>query len=244
MEAQQAEAEAALTAAQEGLKVAKLNLASTRLTAPIGGKIGRPLIPIGSLVTDKMPLATIDSVDPMCVAFDVDEPTVLRLRRSPPRRDGELQPPVLVGLPDEKGFPRTSKVESADTRINPNTRTAGWRALLPNPDGLLMPGMFARVRLVTSGLYAAMLVPETAVGIDQGQRFVFIVTDQNVVQRRNVKIGDRDDDGMRVVDEELTAGDWVIEKSALQWKEGMTVKPLKTPAAVSPSSDGRSLGVR
>ena len=82
MEAQQAEAEAALKAAREGLKLAKLNLASTRLTAPIGGKIGRPLIPVGSTVTDSMPLATIDSVDPMCVAFDVDR---AHGPRSPPQ---------------------------------------------------------------------------------------------------------------------------------------------------------------
>ena len=198
MEAQQAEAEATLTAAKEGLKLAQLNLASTRLTAPISGKIGRPLIAVGSLVTDSMPLATIDSVDPMCVVFNVDQNTVLNLRRNPPHLQGESALPVLVGLTDEKGFPRKSKVESADTRIDPATGTARWRALLPNPDGLLMPGMFVRVRLVTSDPYQALLVPENAVGINQGQRFVFIVTDQNVVQRREIKTrgpGRRRDEG-------------------------------------------------
>ena len=122
--------------------------------------------------------------------------------------------PVLVGLPDENGFPHASKVESADTRMDPNTGTARWRALLPNADGLLMPGMYVRVRLVTSGPVAAILVPETAVGSDQGQRFVYVVTDQNVVRCREVKLGVRDDDGMRVVEEGLTADDWVIEKGA------------------------------
>ncbi|MGO8749620.1 MAG: efflux RND transporter periplasmic adaptor subunit [Thermoguttaceae bacterium] len=242
MEAQQAEAEAALTAAQEGLNVAKLNLASTRLTAPIGGKIGRPLVPVGSLVTDKMPLAAINSVDPMCVAFNVDEQTILKLRRSPSRRDGESWLPVLVQLSDEKGFPHASKVESADTPIEGEAR---WRALLPNPDGLLLPGMVVRVHFVTSGPYQALLVPSSGTFIyRRQQQFVAIVTDHNVVQDRAIRIGGLEDDGMTVVKEGLTADDWVIEKNGAQWKEGMTVKPLKTPAAVSPSSDGRSLGVR
>ena len=119
MEAEQAEAEAALKATKEGVKVARLNLASTRITAPIGGRIGRPLVPVGSLVTDTKALAAIDSVDPMCVAFDVPDGTVLELRRNPPHLQEGPAMPVLVGLSDEKGFPHKSKVESAETRLDP-----------------------------------------------------------------------------------------------------------------------------
>ncbi|MGO9112680.1 MAG: efflux RND transporter periplasmic adaptor subunit [Thermoguttaceae bacterium] len=246
LEAQQAEAEAAFTAAQEGLKVARLNLASTRLTAPIGGKIGRPMVPVGSLVTDSMPLATIDSVDPMCVAFDVDQNTILKLRRDPTHHDGEVGLPVLVALSDEKDFRYKGKVESADNRLDVAGR-ARWRALLPNPDGLLMPGMFVHVRLVTSDPYTALLVPQTAIFfyLDQEQPVqqhsaAFIVTDQNALHRREIQIGDRDDDGMRVVKKGLTSDDWVIEKgwptrTGDTWGDGMTVKPLK-PAAVPPAS--------
>ena len=204
------EPEAALTAAKEELKLAQLNLAATRLAAPIGGRIGRPLIAVGSLVTESMALATIDSVDPMCVVFDVDTLTVLGLRRNPPKSYGESGLPIFVGLQGEDGFPRKAKFESADTRIDPATGAARWRALLPNPDGLLMPGMMVRVRLVTSDPYSALLVPDRAIGSDQDRKFVFIVTDQGVVRRRDIKTGGLDDDTMRIVERGLTPGDWVI----------------------------------
>jgi RND family efflux transporter MFP subunit len=247
MEAQQAEAEAAMIAAQEALKLAQLNLASTRLTAPISGKIGRPLIAVGSQVTDSLSLATIDSVDPMCVVFNVDQVSVLNLRRNVPNLQGESALSVLVELPDEKGYPHKTRVESADTRIDPATGTARWRALLPNPDGLLMPGMSVRVRLVTSDTYEALLVPETAIGVMGSYplpHFVWIVTDQNILKQRIIEIGQLNDDGMRVVNKGLSADDWVIPQCPPHGAdgsmdiiaEGTTVKPLKPPAAVPPSS--------
>ncbi len=257
------EAEAALHAAQAASDIAKLALERTRVSAPISGKIGRPLVAVGSQVTESMPLATIDSVDPMCVVFNVDQNSVVNLRRNPPHLQEGSALPVLVGLSDEKDFPRKTKVESADTRIDPATGTARWRALLPNPDGLLMPGMFVHVRLVTSDPYNALLVPESAVyfnGSADPQKFVFIVTDQNVVRRRDVETGPLGDNGikwagregagggpdgalprndqMMIVEKGLTADDWVIEKANYghgSWQDGMTVKPLK-PAAAPPTS--------
>jgi len=258
LEAQQAEAQANLLAARGELEVARLNLQSTRLTAPIGGKIGRPLVAVGSLVTDGMSLATIDSVDPMCAAFDVDQATLLKLRRDPAHRDTESEMPVLVGLSDEKGYPRKSKVESADTRLGP-TGAARWQALLPNPDGLLMPGMTVHVRLVTSDPYRAMLVPQSAMfpiyfpptssayfpptsSADRKQSFaVFIVTDHDVVQQREIQTGDPDDE-MQVVEKGLNVDDWVIEKGSelyyhsREWRDGMTVKPQRKPPEAPPSS--------
>ncbi len=101
-----------------------------------------------------------------------------------------------------------------------------------------MPGMFVRVRLVTSDPYKALLVPETAIMTDQGQHFVFVVTDKNIMERRDVNKGDMEDDGMRVVEEGLTADDWVIDlpRRTRNWGPGTTVRPLKPPVAVSPSS--------
>lgn len=264
LEAQQAEAEAALTAAQEGLRVAQLNLESTRLTAPITGSIGRPLLPAGSLVLNTTTLATIDSVDPIGVAFCVPQNTVLSLRRRPVDRHQESAIPVFIRLSDEISFAHEGKLESADTRIDPATGTAAWRATLPNPDGLLMPGMAVGVRLITGVPYQAILVPETAIRDEAGKQFVCTVTDKNVVQRHTVKVGDRDD-RMRVVKEGLTADDWVIPESLPampdmmsggmmpgvmpgmapgmpgaglpQWQDGMTVKPRKPPSpAPQPSS--------
>ena len=87
----------------------------------IGGKIGRPLLAVGSLMNESMALAVIDSVDPICVVFHVPDAIVLNLRRNPPHVRGESTLPVLVGLPDEKDLPRKTKVESADTRIDSAT---------------------------------------------------------------------------------------------------------------------------
>lgn len=249
LEAEQAEAEAAVTAAQEGVHVAQLNLESTRLTAPISGKIGRPLVSAGSLVANTTVLATIDPVDPIGVAFPVPQKTVLSLRRSATDRNQESPTPVFVRLGEETGFTYEGKVESADTHIDPATGTAVWRAKLPNPDGLLMPGMAVGVRLVTGAPYQAILVPEIAIGGEAGQQFVYVVTEKNIVQRRTVNAGDRDE-GLRVVKEGLTADDRVIlevlpEKrgSVISgpmpvWQEGMTVKPRKTSfTAPQPSSE-------
>jgi RND family efflux transporter MFP subunit len=254
--AQQAEAEAAMKAAQQALKVAQLNLKSTQVTAPISGKIGRPLVPVGGLVADATPLAVIDTVDPICAAFDVDESTVLDLRRNPPRVDGRSDLPVLIALADERGYPHKSKVESADTRIDPAKGNACWRALLPNPDGFLMPGMSVRIRLVTSDPYDGLLLPRDVFNdpsMDRKQLCVFVVTDQGIVQRREVQIGVRDDDGLMVVDKGLTGNDWVISRirnmggtymeinpgrsgpRLVSIEEGMKVKPQKNPPAAPPS---------
>jgi RND family efflux transporter MFP subunit len=237
MEAQRVEAEAAVTAAKAALKVAQLNLDSTRLTAPVSGKISRPTISVGSLVESGKTLATIDSVDPICVAFAVDERTALELRRN--HRYPEAGQPIFVGLAGENGFPHKASFESADTRVDPAMATERWRAMLPNPDGQLLPGMFVRVRLVTSDPKDALLVPETTVGSDHGGRFVFIVTDQNVVRLRDVNVG-QIDDGMRVINQGLAANDWVIDQGARPndykprpfLRDGMTVNPRKSLAAV------------
>jgi len=148
MKAQRVEAESAVMVARGAARIAQLNLAATHLTAPINGKIGRPSVGVGSLVDIGKSLATIDSVDPICVVFQVDERTALELRRN--HRYPEAGQPVFVGLPDEKGFPHKACFESAAIRIDPATGTERWRALLPNPDGLLLPGMFVRVRVMTS----------------------------------------------------------------------------------------------
>ena len=172
-EGEQAAAAAAVRTAEEVADRAKCNLDLTKVTAPISGKIGRSLVDVGNLVTaDNTLLATIVSVDPMCVTFAVDMRTVLRIRRMM-REDkgkGEGQPAlsVLCGLADDKGFPYRGQVESTEPPIDPATGTAHWRAMLPNPDGILMPGLFARVRLTVSAPYRSLLVPENALAPIKG----------------------------------------------------------------------------
>jgi RND family efflux transporter MFP subunit len=208
-----AEAEASLRAAQAAREVAKLNLSFTRVTAPIAGKVGRALLTPGNLaVADTTTLATIVSVDPMSVAFDVDERTLVRLARL--QREGkgkaerDAEPTVLLALPDNEGFVHRGKLAGTDVRVDPSTGAARWRAIFANPDGLFLPGMFVRVRIPMGAPYKALLVPERAVGRDQ-EAFVFVVTDKNAVERRPVKLGAQDD-GLRVVKEGLKAEDRVV----------------------------------
>src|SRR5262249_38712806 len=155
----------------------------------------------------KTTLATLFSVDPLYVAFDLDERTLLRLRLKG-GKEGEL--PVLMGLANEDSFPRRGKVDSVGVQVDPNTGTLRCRAVLPNPDGHFLPGMVVRVRLVTSAPHNALLVTEQAILTDQGQKFVYVVTDKNAVERRAVKLGSAQDGGLRVVTEGLKADEWVV----------------------------------
>ena len=158
-----------------------------------------------------MRLATIFRSIRCAVSFDVDERIVLGLRRSVAGLKGDGGPglPSVVGLADEKDFPHQANLESTDSPDRSSYRQCPLAGPVSEPDGLLMPGMFVRVRLVTSPPRKALLVPERTIGSDQGQKFVFVATDQNVAQRRAVKTGDLDDDGMRIVEEGLTENDRV-----------------------------------
>ena len=121
------------------------------------------------------------------VSFDVDERTVLRLARMGyGKADRALSLPISCGLTDDQGFPHPAKLDFISPSIDPATGTARWRAVLPNPDGILMPGMFARVRLTESDPHKALLVPEKALLSDQGTTFLFVVNKQNVAERRKV----------------------------------------------------------
>jgi len=244
---QRAEAEAALQTAEAALEVARLRLEYTRIVAPFAGVTSGPVLDEGNLATaDKTALATIASTDPLCLDFQMDESSLLAIRRKGNgKSDPLLSLPVLCGAAGDKGYPYRAKMDFVDGHVNPATGTISCRAMLANKDGVLMPGMFVRVRLITSPPHKALLVPDRAIGSDQGQKFVFIVTDQNTVQRRAIETGNQDD-GMRVVEKGLTADDWVIEKGLLtlrgeQLENGTTVKPLKPSAAVPPSSSQDNL---
>jgi RND family efflux transporter MFP subunit len=194
VESEQKEAQAAVLAAEADLKLAKINLDDTKIRAAISGVISRPQLSVGSLVAaGTQTLATIVSSDPLYVVFDVDERSVLDLRRQAAEEKAktgrELPIEVRCGMANEKDCPRRAAIESKDARMDPATGTARWRATLPNPDGVLMPGMFARVRLLVGSPHKALLIPEQALGSDQGRRFVFVIDKRNTVERRFVETG-------------------------------------------------------
>jgi RND family efflux transporter MFP subunit len=223
-------AAAQVEAAKAIVKVAQLNLDFTTIRAPIDGRIGRCFTDPGNLVkADDTILATLVSLEPAYVYFDVDERMLLRLLRL--ARAGEKKTltdpglPAMMGLAGEKDFPHQGKVNFVDNQVNPDTGTLTLRAVLPNSDRSLRPGMFARVRLPIGAPHKALLVPEEAIHSDQGQKFVYVVEEGNKVASRTVTVG-ANQDGQRVIEKGLQPEDRVIVESRGRLRSGQIVKPV------------------
>jgi RND family efflux transporter MFP subunit len=203
-------ARAAVGQAEAKVRMSQLNLNWTKVKAPISGRISRRLIDPGNMVkADETPLSTIVSLDPIYANFDVDEANALRLIRLGKiqalrqKTGSSLNQPVdvFLGLADEEGFPHPGTIDFVDNQIDANTGTLRMRGVFPNPDRVLSPGLFVRIRLPMGAPHTALLVAEQALGRDQGQKFVFvvgeeIVTDENgdskvryPVRYRRVKVG-------------------------------------------------------
>jgi RND family efflux transporter MFP subunit len=224
--------------AQAAVEEAQLDLDFTKVVAPIRGKASRTQVTMGNLVNaggGETLLTTIVSVDPMYVYFDVDERGLLRYRqhfRKAPSEGGaepsvkDLKIPVHVGLEGEDGFPHQGVIDFADNRVNPSTGTIQVRGVLPNAKRILDAGMRARVRVPVSDPQKALLVTERAIGTDQGRKFVYVVNDQNVVERKDIKLG-RLSDGLQVVREGVKPEDWVIVNGIQRVRDGAKVDPKR-----------------
>ncbi|MFL5338973.1 MAG: efflux RND transporter periplasmic adaptor subunit [Gemmataceae bacterium] len=219
-------AEAALRGAQAVFNAAALQLEFTHVTSPIEGQIGRALLGPGSLAkADETVLATVVSMDPLYVGFDVDERTVLRLAQL--QREGKAPvagQTVTMAMAHDNSFVRQAVIDFRDNRINPATGTQRWRAIFADADHSIMPGMSARVRVVTSAPFAALMIPGGAIQGSGAQRFVYIVNKENVVERRPVKPGSWQGE-LRAVTAGLTAEDRVIPMLPKSVAVGATVQP-------------------
>jgi RND family efflux transporter MFP subunit len=245
--------EGELVTAQAQLEKAKLDLQFTRVTSPIAGRASRAEITAGNLVVvgaDGGPiLTTIVSLDPVWVYFDIDEPSLLRLRAAEVRRIGRpltpeniasLQIPIQVGLANETGFPHTAQIDFIDNRVDPATGTIRVRAVLENKDGLFSPGFFVRVKLATGEPKPTVLVTERAIGTDQGRKYVLVVNDKNVVEYRQVELGPLAD-GLRAITSGVAPGEWVIVNGIQRARPGITVTPQRVamePKAPPPAPTG------
>lgn len=233
-----AEADAAVKAATAAVKYARTNLDYTKITAKIAGRIGRRLVDPGNLVkADETILATIVALDQLYASFDIDERTLLRLRRLGPEGvivgKGQDRIEVGIALSDETGFPRTGIVDFDDNQVNPRTGTIRVRARLANTNKLLSPGLYVRVRFPVGKPHRAILIPEEAVASDQGQKYVFLVNDRNEVVYRKVTLGAQSGRN-RVVESGLSTSDLVIVNGLQRVRPGAKVTP-KT--AERPSAD-------
>lgn len=206
-----AQAQANVLAAQAAVDVAALDLEFTEVRAPVAGRAGRALVTTGNLAqADSTLLTTIVSLDPVYVYFESDERTFLRyveMERNGERSNGHN--PVRVALANERGFPHEGKLNYMDNQVDPRTGTIRARALLSNADRRFTPGLFARVQLLGSGTFRALLVDDKAVLTDQDRKYVYVVGDDGLAMRRDVRTG-RMVEGLRVIESGLSPGDQVI----------------------------------
>ena len=245
----------ALAAARAQHEVARLNVEFCTITAPIDGQISRTQLQVGNLINqDQTSLATIVSIDPIFVYFNVDEPTLVRLTnlvRESGRRRSETV--VDVGLVDDVGrqYPHRSRVDFLNNQVDTKTATITMRGRLDNPYSrdpaapqppLFRPGMFARVRLPLSDAVERMFVPEAAVGSNQDRKLLWIVGTDDVVNAREVTVGQKLGTWIAVQSTDstrpLTAADRVVVRGLQRCREGKSVKPT---AAAAESLDLASL---
>jgi RND family efflux transporter MFP subunit len=238
------EAQAQVKVAEAKVKSAELDLSFARVLSPISGRLSRSLVTAGNWVSaggtsNSTMLTTIVSQDPIYIYFDVSENNYIKYKRLAERGAGagaaDLGAAVELALPDERGFPHQGKLDFLDNRLDQGTGTLRARALVANEAGLFSPGMFARVRVTGTPGYAALLLPDEAVGTDQTNKYVYVVADDAMVTRRNVQLGPLVD-GLRVVREGLADGDWVITKGLHRARPGQSVAPNRVALTVSASS--------
>lgn len=228
------QARAALASAEAALERAELDLEFTVLKAPMRGRIGERLVDVGNLVTPGTTLlATLVAIDPVHVVFEGDERIYLKYQAQ--AREGERPSsreapnPVQVGLANDTGFPFRGTMDFVDNRINPETGTIQGRAILDNPDGYLIPGLFARVRLLGSGLHEELLIHDVAVLTDQDRKYVYVLGEGDTAQRRDVTLG-REVEGLRIVESGLEPGEKIVVNGVRKiFFNGAPVIPAEVP---------------
>lgn len=229
---QLAAAEAATLQAQGSLQHANLDVEFTQVRAPITGRISRHLVTVGNLVQGSESGATlltsIVSLDPIQLYFDMDESTYLRNSRvwfegkRPSSRD--TPNPVQIELTGETKPSHEGKMDFLDNRLDVGTGTLRGRAIVPNRDLSILPGQFARVRVIGSTPYEALLLPDTAIATDQSRKIVFVVKANDTMEARAVTLGPLDG-GLRVIREGLKFDDRVIVDGLQRARVGAKVAP-------------------
>ncbi|OAT19854.1 RND efflux system membrane fusion protein [Buttiauxella noackiae ATCC 51607] len=235
---------AQVDAAKAALDAALLDMSFTRVTAPIGGRVGQVLVTEGNYVASGVtPLTTIVSINPLHVYFDVDERTYLQslaAGRVNASSDGSQAAKVMVALPTDKTYSRQGRVDFLSNAADRGTGTVRIRAVVDNPDGHLMPGLFARVKLETGVSQSRVLISDQSIGTDQGRRYVLVVGKDDKTEYRPVETGPMVE-GLRVIEQGLQPGERIVVKGLV--RPGMQVTPQTaaidgTPVVVPPASGG------
>ncbi|MGI9276166.1 MAG: efflux RND transporter periplasmic adaptor subunit [Endozoicomonas sp.] len=223
----EARAEAAVKAADAGLETAKLNLGYTRITAPFEGQVGRASYSVGNLVgPTSNPLATLTSVDPIYVNFQVDEKRLVSHLQTTggQRNDDEGHFDMRLRLPNGTDYDRSGIFNFADTHVDETTGTLTLRAQFPNPHGIIVPGLFVTLIVETHEKVDRPVIPQAAVQENQSGRFVLVVDAEQQVSTRQVEMGRRIGP-MWVVTEGLKAGEQIIVEGLQKVRPGVKVQP-------------------
>ncbi len=243
--ANEAVARAQVGIAQADLEKARLDLAYTRLNSPTNGRVSRNYVDIGNLVgaKDKTLLTEIVNDSSVYLYFDVSERDLLMIMRKWPRIETEPipekeKPPAYLQLADETDFPHVGKVDFVESRVDPSTGTLRVRAIFSNDMGILVAGLFGRVR-VPMEQKEAFLVPEIAVGISQAGRYVLVVNKDKIVEQRLVKTGQLEGT-LRVIEEGLAKDEWVVVNAIQRARPGAKVSPKETTITEPPQASEKA----
>jgi multidrug efflux system membrane fusion protein len=230
------ELDANVRAAQATLEAARLNLAYTRVTAPISGRVSKAEITTGNLVDGAAILTSVVPNKGIYASFDGDEDTYLRVARVAQKGTPVV---VKVGLANETGFPHEGKLEFVDNRLDAATGSVRMRATFGNEDNVLVPGLFARVQLSGDPQAKATtaVISERAVGTDQNRKFVYVINADNTAQYREVVLGPALD-GMRVVRQGLKPGEKIVVNGLQRVQPGaqVTAQLVAMDADATPAS--------
>ncbi|MHC5102627.1 MAG: efflux RND transporter periplasmic adaptor subunit [Planctomycetota bacterium] len=225
---------ASVANAEAALKQAELQLSYTTVTSPVTGRVSRRFVDAGNLVspTQNTLLTRVVAFDPMYVYFNISERLLSQILRRSGKTDEERRQSgakMMIGLSDESDFSHEGTIDFIDNRVDATTGTVQLRGEVPNKNRLLYPGMFVRIRIPSRQETPSLLVHEKAIGTDLGGKYVWVVDEKNVVDRRYVTPGQMYDD-MRVITEGLEATDRYIYKGIQRARPGMPVTPREQSA--------------
>lgn len=222
---------AEVAAARANVEAQQLQVNFTTVRAPISGRVSERLVDVGnSVIADQTVLTRIVSVSPIHFSFEGSEALLLKYQREDIAGTGA---PVRVKLQDEASYLHPGRIDYIDPAIDPDSGTVGGRAVLPNPDGFLKPGMVGRMQLAGSDAYEAVLVPDAAIVTDAARRLVFVLDDENTVMARAVELGPLVGE-LRVIRSGLAADERVIIGGVQRAQPGQKVQPQE--GSIEPSA--------
>jgi len=224
--AEQGQAKAAVMEAEANLRDAQIQLSYTDIKSPISGRIGRAVVSPGNLVgPDTGVLATVVQEDPMQVLFSVTQRELLDARETEPT--GKVR--ARVRLADGSLYSERGRIDFLDVQVNPRTDGQLVRAMFPNPDDILTNGQTVRVIIEEKGGDKVVVIPQSAIAIDQTGSYVFVVGQDDKVEQRRLRVGTQRE-GLAVVQEGIEPGERVVVQGQQRIRAGITVAPQLAPA--------------